>query len=191
MPERDRSGQQFAAGTLAPAPPFSPPSFFAFWGVPECKIQVLPSLVCPWTLARSWEHLSSSFSFSLPLNLSLSLTLSLSLSPSLPSHLVEDQGTSNLLPVNMIIWSSQQSDTWVPGSVFLHRQPLGSLTTSLDPRDWTEGASVRRGELHWDPHGEGRAGPVGPRDSSPEASRRPAWASKLNKKGREGNAPDL
>ena len=33
------------------------------------------SLVCPWTLVRSWEHLSSSFSF--PLSLSLSLSLSL------------------------------------------------------------------------------------------------------------------
>ena len=31
------------------------------------------SLVCPWTLVRSWEHLSSSFSFPLSLSRSLSL----------------------------------------------------------------------------------------------------------------------
>ena len=102
MPLRDRSGQRWQPlgtpyvvaatevcsrfiGTcreLSPLLPLPfPLSFFASWGFPECNTQDHPSLslVCPWTLVRSWEHLP--FSFSL-LSLSLPLSFFPSLSPS-------------------------------------------------------------------------------------------------------------
>ena len=96
MPLRDRSGQssqpywhgaqrpKFVQGSLecvenlAPLLPPSLPLFlFAFWGFPECNTQDLPSLslVCPWTIVRSWEHLPFS-----PLPFSPSLFLSFSFS---------------------------------------------------------------------------------------------------------------
>ena len=54
--------------TLIPIP-FLPPTLPLFllclWGVPECNTQVHPSPWCHWTLAPSWEHLSTSFSFCL------------------------------------------------------------------------------------------------------------------------------
>ena len=67
------------ASLVPPPPPSLPLSFFAFWGFPEWNTQDLPSLslVCPWTIIRSWEHLPFS-----PLPLSPSLFLSFSL-PSL------------------------------------------------------------------------------------------------------------
>ena len=63
---------------LSPPPsPSLPLSFFASWGFPEWNIQDHPflSLVCPWTIVRSWEHLPFS-----PLPFSPSLFLSFSLS---------------------------------------------------------------------------------------------------------------
>ena len=84
MPVRDRSGQRWqpsgkpyvVAATKAcsrfigtcrelspPSFPFPPLSFLAFWGFPEWKTQDHPflSLVCPWTIVRSWEHLPFPF----------------------------------------------------------------------------------------------------------------------------------
>ena len=60
-----------------------PLSFFASWGFPECNSQVHPSLslVCPWTLVRSWEHLPFSFFSPLPFSPSLFLSFLLSLLP--------------------------------------------------------------------------------------------------------------
>ena len=64
-----------------------PLSFFASWGFPECNTQDHPSLslVCPWTLVRSWEHLPFRFfsllSLSFPLSFFLSFLLSLSFLP--------------------------------------------------------------------------------------------------------------
>ena len=97
MPLRDRSGQRWPPsgmpcvvtatevcsrfiGTcraLSPPPPSLPLFFFAFWCFPEWNTQDLPflSLVCPWTIVRSWEHLPFS-----PLPFSPSLFLSFSLS---------------------------------------------------------------------------------------------------------------
>ena len=68
------------ASLVPPPPPFPPLSFFAFWGFPEWNTQDLPSLslVCPWTIVRSWEHLLFS-----PLPLSPSLFLSFSFPSSL------------------------------------------------------------------------------------------------------------
>ena len=59
-----------------------PLSFFASWGFPECNTQDHPSLslVCPWTLVRSWEHLPFSFFSPLPFSPSLFLSFLLSLS---------------------------------------------------------------------------------------------------------------
>ena len=67
-----------------PSPPSLPLSLFAFWGFPECNTQDLPflSLVCPWTIVRSWEHLPFS-----PLPFSPSLFLSFSSFLSSPSSL--------------------------------------------------------------------------------------------------------
>ena len=98
MPLRDRSGQRWqplakpyvvaatevcsrfigTCGELSPLLPLpSPRSFLAFWCFPECNTQDLPfpSLVCPWTIVRSWEHLPFS-----PLPFSPSLFLSFSFS---------------------------------------------------------------------------------------------------------------
>ena len=60
-----------------PSPPSLPLSLFAFWCFPECNTQDLPflSLVCPWTIVRSCEHLPFS-----PLPFSPSLFLSFSFS---------------------------------------------------------------------------------------------------------------
>ena len=60
-----------------PSPPSLPLSLFAFWGFPECNTQDLLflSLVCPWTIVRSWKHLPFS-----PLPFSPSLFLSFSFS---------------------------------------------------------------------------------------------------------------
>ena len=61
-----------------PSFPFPPLSFLAFWGFPEWKTQDHPflSLVCPWTIVRSWEHLPFTFLSSPFLSLSLSFFLS-------------------------------------------------------------------------------------------------------------------
>ena len=67
---------------LSPPPfPFPPPFFLCFLGFPEWNIQDHPflSLVCPWTIVRSWEHLPFS-----PLPFSPSLFLSFSLSSLYP-----------------------------------------------------------------------------------------------------------
>ena len=57
-----------------PPSPSLPLSFFAFWVFPEWNTQDHPflSLVCPWTIVRSWEHLPFSFLSSPFLSLSLS-----------------------------------------------------------------------------------------------------------------------
>ena len=101
MPLRDRNGQRWqpsgkpyvVAATKAcsrftgtcrelspPSSPFPPLSFFAFWGVPVWNTQdhPFPSMVCPWTIVRSWEPSSLSSPF---LSLSLSFLSFLS-SPS-------------------------------------------------------------------------------------------------------------
>ena len=68
---------------LSPPPsPSLPLSFFAFWGCPEWNTQGHPSLslVCPWTIVRSWEHLPFPFLSSPFLSLSLSFFLSFFLS---------------------------------------------------------------------------------------------------------------
>ena len=83
-PVRGRSGPSLSrligvCRELSPPSSLFPPlSFFAFCGFPEWNTQdhPSPSLVCPWTLVRSWERLPF-FSFSL---LSLSLPLSFFLS---------------------------------------------------------------------------------------------------------------
>ena len=101
MPLRDRSGQRWQPmgkpyvvaatevcsrfiGTCCElSPPASPSllSFLAFWGFPEWKTQDHPflSLVCPWTIVRSWEHLPFPFFSSPFLSLSLSFFLSFSI----------------------------------------------------------------------------------------------------------------
>ena len=103
MPLRDRSGQRWqpsgkpyvvaatkvcsrligVCGELnPPSSPFpSPPFFPCFQGFPECNTQDLPfpSLVCPWTIVRSWEHLPFS---PLPFSPSLSFLLVFLSSPS-------------------------------------------------------------------------------------------------------------
>ena len=73
----DHSSQSSLEPVNPPPPPSLPLSFFAFWGFPEWNTQDLPSLslVCPWTIVRSWEHLPFS-----PLPFSPSLFLSFSLS---------------------------------------------------------------------------------------------------------------
>ena len=104
MPLGDRSGQRWQPsgkpyvvaatevcsrfiGTcrdLSPLLPLPfPLSFFASWGFPECNTQDHPSLslVCPWTLVRSWEHLPFSFFSPLPFSPSLFLSFLLSLLP--------------------------------------------------------------------------------------------------------------
>ena len=45
-----------------PSFPSPPLSFLAFWGFPEWKTQDRPflSLVCPWTIVRSWVSFSLS-----------------------------------------------------------------------------------------------------------------------------------
>ena len=69
--------------SLVPSPPSLPLSFFASWGFLECNTQDHPSLslVCPWTLVRSWEHLLFSFFSPLPFSPSLFLSFLLSLLP--------------------------------------------------------------------------------------------------------------
>ena len=102
LPLRDRSSQRWqlsgkpyvvaateacsrfigTCGELSPLLPLpSPRSFLAFWCFPECNTQDLPfpSLVCPWTIVRSWEHLPFS-----PLPFSPSLFLSFSFSSLYP-----------------------------------------------------------------------------------------------------------
>ena len=80
----DHSGQSQFLGSLEPVASLVPPptpslplSFFAFWCFPEWNTQDLPSLslVCPWTIVRSWEHPPF---FPLPLSPSLFLSFSLS-----------------------------------------------------------------------------------------------------------------
>ena len=75
---------KFVQGSLEPVASLVPTpspslhlSFFASWGFHEWNIQDHPflSLVCPWTIVRSWEHLPFS-----PLPFSPSLFLSFSLS---------------------------------------------------------------------------------------------------------------
>ena len=86
----DHSGQSILGSlgpveNLAPFSPALPLSFLAFWGLPEWKTQdhPFPSLVCPWTFLRSWEHLPFPFLSSPFLSLSLSFFL-FSLSTFLP-----------------------------------------------------------------------------------------------------------
>ena len=103
MPLRDRGGQRWppsgmpyvaAAAEVCsrfigtcrelspPSFPFPPLSFLAFWCFLEWKTQDHPflSLVCPWTIVRSWEHLPFPFLSSPFLSLSLSFFLSFFLS---------------------------------------------------------------------------------------------------------------
>ena len=84
---------KFVQGSLEPVaslvPPPSPSLPFLsllFWGFPEWKTQDHPflSLVCPWTIVRSWEHLLFTFLSSPFLFLSLAFFLS---SLHLPSSL--------------------------------------------------------------------------------------------------------
>ena len=76
---------------LSPPPsPSLPLSFFAFWWFLEWNTQDIPflSLVCPWTIARSWEHLPFLFSSFSPLPFFLSFLPSFFLSSlHLPSSL--------------------------------------------------------------------------------------------------------
>ena len=69
----------------SPSSPSLPLSFFAFWGVPEWNAQdhPSPSLVCPWTIVRSWEHLPF-LSLSLPLSFFPSLFPLFTLFPGCP-----------------------------------------------------------------------------------------------------------
>ena len=63
---------------LSPPPPFPfpPPFFLCFLGFPEWITQDHPflSVVCPWTIVRSWEHLPFSFLSSPFLSLSFFLS---------------------------------------------------------------------------------------------------------------------
>ena len=113
MPLRDRSGQRWqrsgrpyvVAATKAwsrfigtcrdPYP--SPLPSLPFGLFPNATLRCTPlSLVCPWALVRSWEHLPSSFSLlQFPSwSLSLSLFLSSSLSFLSPSFLLGSLGVS-------------------------------------------------------------------------------------------------
>ena len=104
--------------------PLSPLSFLAFWGFPEWKTQghPFPSLVCPWTVLRSWEHLPFPFLSSPFLSLSLSFFL-FSLSTFLPPWVSLDAfviaGNPSPLFFRCVLGRSRRSWEHLPSFSFL------------------------------------------------------------------------